>query len=134
MIKIIPSSERHLADLGLIKSYWLFSFSDYYDPDNVSFGTLRIFNDDMVLPQNGFATHPYEEMEIISLVLEGEIQHQDTIGNSCLIRQHEIQRMTAGTGLHHSEWNYGKNPVHFLQIWIPPDTRGLAPSLSLIHI
>ena len=114
--------------MGWLQTYWLFSFSNYYDPDNVSHGVLRVFNDDIVLPGTGFGIHPHEEMEIISIVLDGEMEHQDTMGNKAVIKKHDVQRMTAGTGLQHSEWNHAKTPVHFFQIWILPQKRGLAPS------
>jgi redox-sensitive bicupin YhaK (pirin superfamily) len=128
MIQIIPSEKRHFTDLGWLKTYWLFSFSDYFDKENTHHGTLRVFNDDIVLPQTGFGTHPHEEMEIVSIVLDGEMQHHDTMGNKTIIRKNDVQRMTAGTGLQHSEWNHGDEPVKFFQIWILPDQKGLQPS------
>lgn len=128
MIQIIPSEKRHFNDLGWLKTYWLFSFSDYFDKENTHHGTLRVFNDDIVLPQTGFGTHPHEEMEIVSIVLDGEMQHHDTMGNKTIIRKNDVQRMTAGTGLQHSEWNHGDEPVKFFQIWILPDKKGLQPS------
>ena len=128
MIQIIPSERRHFTDLGWLKTYWLFSFSDYFDKENTHHGTLRVFNDDIVLPQTGFGTHPHEEMEIVSIVLDGEMQHHDSMGNKTIIRKNDVQRMTAGTGLQHSEWNHGDEPVKFFQIWILPDKKGLQPS------
>jgi len=128
MIDIIKSKDRHFSDMGWLKTYWLFSFSTYYDPKNVSHGMLRIFNDDIVQAHTGFETHPHEEMEIVSIILDGEMEHKDTMGNETVIRKNEVQRMTAGTGLYHSEKNESGKPVHFFQIWIKPDKKGLAPS------
>ena len=128
MIKIIPADQRHFSDFGWLKTYWLFSFSSYYDPDNIQFGALRVFNDDVVEPGTGFPTHPHEEMEIITVVLEGEMTHEDSMGNRSVIRKGDVQRMSAGTGLTHSEFNLADEPVHFCQIWIFPDERGLSPS------
>jgi redox-sensitive bicupin YhaK (pirin superfamily) len=128
MIDITPAQSRHFTDMGWLKTYWLFSFSDYYDPENLQHGKLRVFNDDVVEPQTGFPKHPHEEMEIISIVLSGEMTHKDTMGNTITVKAGDVQRMTAGTGLFHSEWNYGNEPVHFFQIWIYPDKRELTPS------
>jgi redox-sensitive bicupin YhaK (pirin superfamily) len=128
MIKIIDAAQRHFSDFGWIKTYWLFSFSSYYDPDNIQFGALRVFNDDVVVPGTGFPTHPHEEMEIITIVLEGEITHEDSMGNKSVIQRGDVQRMSAGTGLTHSEFNLADEAVHFYQIWILPDKRGLSPS------
>lgn len=128
MIQIIKAKDRHFNDLGWLKTYWLFSFSNYYDAENISHGRLRVFNDDVVEARKGFGTHPHEEMEIVSIVLEGEMVHKDTMGNEITIRKNDVQRMTAGTGLYHSEKNHSDHPVHFYQIWITPDKKGLAPS------
>ena len=128
MINILKSSDRHFSDMGWLKTYWLFSFSNYYDPQNISHGMLRVFNDDIVKAQTGFDTHPHEEMEIVSIVLDGEMEHKDTMGNEMVIRKNDVQRMTAGTGLYHSEKNMSDHPVHFYQIWINPDKKGLTPS------
>lgn len=128
MIRIIKAGERHFNDFGWLKTYWLFSFSDYFDPRNVQFGSLRVFNDDVVEPGTGFPTHPHEEMEIITVVLDGEMTHEDSMGNRTVIRSGDVQRMSAGTGLTHSEFNLAGKPVHFYQIWIQPDRRGLRPT------
>ena len=128
MIEIIPANKRHFTDFGWLKTYWLFSFGDYYDQENIRHGTLRVFNDDIVKPQTGFPQHPHEEMEIVSIVLSGEMTHKDTMGNTTTINAGDVQRMSAGTGLFHSEWNYGDEPVHFFQIWIKPDKNELPPS------
>jgi len=127
MIRIIKADKRHFSDFGWLKTYWLFSFSSYYDPDNVQFGALRVFNDDVVEPGTGFPTHPHEEMEIITVVLDGEMTHEDSMGNKSVIQSGDVQRMSAGTGLTHSEFNLANEPVHFYQIWIFPDERGLSP-------
>jgi redox-sensitive bicupin YhaK (pirin superfamily) len=128
MIQVIKAKDRHFSDFGWLQTYWLFSFSDYYDPRNIQFGALRVFNDDVVEPGEGFPTHPHEEMEIITIVLDGEMTHADSMGNKAVIRAGDVQRMSAGTGLTHSEFNLAKKPVHFYQIWIFPDISGLKPS------
>jgi len=129
MITAFDGDARHFSDFGWLKTYWLFSFADYYAPDNIQFGPLRVFNDDVVVPGTGFPTHPHEEMEIITLVLAGAITHKDSMGNTTVIKAGDVQRMSAGTGLTHSEYNSSnKNPVHFYQIWIYPDKHGLRPS------
>ena len=128
MIKIIHSNQRHFSDFGWLKTYWLFSFSDYFDPENIQFGALRVFNDDVVAPGTGFPTHPHREMEIITIVLSGAVTHADSMGNKTVIRAGDVQRMSAGTGLTHSEFNLENEPVHFFQIWIYPDEPGLSPS------
>lgn len=128
MIEIIRAADRHFNDFGWLKTSWLFSFSDYYDPHNLHLGALRVFNDDIVEPETGFATHPHQEMEIITIVLKGEIAHKDSMGNQTVIKAGDVQRMSAGTGLTHSEYNHGKEEVAFYQIWIEPDTAGLKPN------
>lgn len=111
-----------------MKTYWLFSFSDYFDPHNIQFGALRVFNDDVVQPGIGFPTHPHKEMEIVTIVLEGQMTHEDSMGNKTVIKAGDVQRMSAGTGLTHSEFNLADRPVHFYQIWIFPDESGLKPT------
>lgn len=128
MIKTIRADERYFSDFGWLKTYWLFSFDTYHDPNNVEFGALRVFNDDVVKPGAGFPTHSHREMEIITTVLSGEITHQDSIGNKTVIKAGDVQRMSAGTGIAHSEYNLGDAPVHLYQIWIHPGVRGLTPS------
>lgn len=129
MITIYPAKERFQADHGWLTSYFSFSFANYYDPNNLSFGPLRVFNDDVVQPNNGFGMHPHKEMEIVSIVLEGELKHEDSEGNHATTTFGEIQKMSAGTGIFHSEINPSKEkPVSFLQLWILPDTKGLKPS------
>ena len=128
MFKIIRANERHLADHGWLSSYFLFSFADYYDPANLHFGPLRVFNDDRISGKAGFPQHPHQNMEIITVMLKGEITHQDSTGNKATIKAGEVQRMTAGTGLTHSEANETDEEVHLYQIWLMPTTQGLPPS------
>ena len=128
MIQIIKRNQRHFSDFGWLKTYWLFSFSNYFDPNNIQFGALRVFNDDVVESKSGFPTHPHEEMEIVTIVIDGEITHEDSMHNKGVIKTNDVQRMSAGTGLTHSEFNLADKPVHFYQIWIYPDRRGLTPS------
>jgi len=109
MIEIIKADNRHFSDFGWLKTYWLFSFSDYYDPKNIQFGALRVFNDDVVDPGKGFPTHPHEEMEIVTIVLDGEITRQDSMGNKVVMKPGDVQRMSAGTGLTHSELTWQKS-------------------------
>jgi redox-sensitive bicupin YhaK (pirin superfamily) len=127
MIKIIPAGKRHFSDFGWLKTYWLFSFSDYYDPGNMQFGALRVFNDDVVEPHSGFPAHAHQNMEIITLILDGEITHEDSVGNRAVIASNEVQRMSAGAGITHSEINLSEKAVHFYQIWIYPAKQGLDP-------
>lgn len=125
---------RHADERGRSQGDWLdsrhtFSFADYYDRQHMGFRTLRVINDDRVRASSGFGSHPHRDMEIITYVLEGELGHKDSLGNGSTIRPGEVQRMSAGTGVVHSEWNHSTSePVHFLQIWILPERPGIAPS------
>lgn len=135
MIKQITASERHEARTGdWLRSNYLFSFADYYDPANVQFGPLRVFNDDYVSADSGFPMHPHTEMEIVTIVLDGELTHTDNLGNDLVIRAGEVQRMTSGTGITHSEANRSDSDVHLLQLWFLPNKRGLAPSYEHMKI
>jgi redox-sensitive bicupin YhaK (pirin superfamily) len=129
MIQVYPAESRFSADHGWLKSNFSFSFADYYDPDNLNFGPLRVLNDDIVQPGRGFGSHPHREMEIVSIVLKGQLKHEDSTGNTATSTYGEIQRMSAGTGIIHSETNPSEDEeVHLLQLWFLPSEEGLTPS------
>lgn len=128
MIQVVPSDRRHHMQNEWLSTRYSFSFDRYYDPANLHFGALRVFNDDVIAPRSGFGLHSHQEMEIVTYVISGELEHRDSMGNIGRLQAGEVQRMSAGTGVYHAESNPGDEPLHLLQVWFLPDTKGLPPS------
>jgi hypothetical protein len=135
MISLRTAAQRGHVNHGWLDSFHSFSFADYYDPEHMGYGALRVINEDRVQPGMGFGTHGHRDMEIITYPLEGRLEHKDNMGNGSVIVPGDVQRMSAGTGILHSEYNPSRDePVHFLQIWIEPNVSGIAPSYEQRHI
>ena len=128
MLRKIENKNMGRSNLGWLRSVFHFSFAEYYNPQNINFGVLRVINDDLVDPQTGFSTHPHQNMEIISYLVNGELTHGDSMGNKSTITRGHVQYMSAGTGVYHSEQNFGDETLRFLQIWILPDRAGHTPN------
>jgi redox-sensitive bicupin YhaK (pirin superfamily) len=128
MIKVRRSNERGYFDHGWLKTYHTFSFADYFDPNFMGFRSLRVINEDFIEPGQGFPTHGHRDMEIVTYVIKGELSHRDSMGNGETIRPHEVQRMTAGTGVLHSEYSSPTEKTHLLQIWLLPEAKNLTPA------
>jgi redox-sensitive bicupin YhaK (pirin superfamily) len=128
MVTRIPAQERHFVDLSWIQAYWLFSYGEWYVPGNVRLGKLRVFNDDLIQPREGFGMHPHEELEMVTIMLAGQLTITDDAGERTIVHAGEVHRISAGTGTRHTERNQASDPARYYQIWIFPDEPGLIPS------
>lgn len=128
MLRKVDHNKMGRSNLGWLRSLFHFSFAEYYNPENIQFGVLRVINDDLIAPHTGFDTHPHRDMEIISYVVEGDLTHGDSMGNKQTVSRGHVQYMSAGTGVFHSEFNHGDEMLRILQIWILPDKRGYTPN------
>jgi len=128
MLRKLDNTKMGSSNLGWLVSKFHFSFAEYYNPDNINFGVLRVINDDLISPENGFDMHPHRDMEIVSYVINGELTHEDSMGNKHTMTRGQVQYMSAGTGVYHSEFNLGNETLRLLQIWIFPDEKGLKPN------
>ena len=128
MIRKIENKNMGKGDFQWLKTNYHFSFANYYNPDNIQFGVLRVLNDDIIKPHSGFDTHPHQDMEIITYVIEGQLTHEDSHGNRRTVGRGDVQYMSAGKGIYHSEYNHGDEDLRLLQIWIKPDKPGLEPN------
>ena len=134
VFEIQRSKDRYFGDMGWLKTYHSFSFADYYDPANLNWGALRVFNDDVIAPSSGFPTHPHRDMEIVTYVLEGELEHKDSMNNHGVVTPGGIQYMSAGTGVRHSEYNHSPTtPLHLVQMWVLPGKYGETPSYGQVQ-
>ena len=135
MIKLITAKERHESKVGdWLTSHYLFSFADYYDPNNVQFGPLKVFNDDVMKGNSALPDHPHAEMEVVTILFDGEITHKDSLGNETKLKAGEVQRISSGTGISHSETNEADNATHFCQLWFLPNKKGVAPAYEQMAI
>ncbi|MBI5226031.1 pirin family protein [Candidatus Micrarchaeota archaeon] len=134
VFKIQRAADRHFSSHGWLQTFFSFSFADYYDPQNLNWGALRVLNDDLIAPKSGFETHPHKDMEILTYVLEGELEHKDSLGHHGVVRSGGVQYMSAGTGILHSEKNAGTKPLHLLQMWVVPSQTGLTPNYGQLDL
>ena len=134
VFKVQRAADRHFSSHGWLQTFFSFSFADYYDPNNLNWGALRVLNDDLIAPKSGFETHPHKDMEILTYVLDGELEHKDSFGNRGVVRSGGVQYMSAGTGILHSEKDSGSTPLHLVQMCVIPSKTGLAPNYGQLDL